>query len=474
MSKPHPGRISTSMPPSPMMSFNLSKDNADFYAEPKIDEPKKKPSGMSQSLFPSPTLQTAMLDVRSLPEAPGLTDDSVQPTVAFTAATPIRPHPSKVDLEGQQPFLVNTADILSRPASSTSIGLTENARRGLEKIKRLSSEGYSGYPGYSISREGSPVNGLSSVERENAKTKIYSNEIEELRIHVGNLKSDLVRALEDKERAVQAYKSLQHDHSDVKAKLAKREHDYDVMSKNYLEHVRLIRATDDDHSTIMERLNQLRNGIEHLVRAAQGIRSSFLNQEQAIDHFKNTGKLAAFPVGESDLQPFHLNMYMESVIMSTLVTCFFEQPLNCIFDFNEGFQGIYDWMYERNARSAVRWRQQLCQMLANDPKTKVRQAEEVDKAAAALTELVSKVYRDSNMTSKIRDICIRAFELAVAMTGMESAISPVYVPLGTNFEEDTMVASPKSNCDGKVAMVIFPSFQDTAKAFNTPAKVWCC
>jgi len=96
-SKPHPGRISTSSPSSPLVSVNLSRDNSAFYSEPKFeDPPKKKPSGLAQGLFPSPTLQTAMLDIKSLPQVP--TEDT-QPTVALTAATPIHPQP-RISLEG--------------------------------------------------------------------------------------------------------------------------------------------------------------------------------------------------------------------------------------------------------------------------------------------------------------------------------------------------------------------------------------
>lgn len=101
-SKPHPGRISTSSPSSPMVSVNLSRDNSAFYSEPKFeDPPKKKPSGLSQGLFPSPTLQTAMLDIKSLPQVPA--EDTLQPTVALTAATPIHPQP-RISLEGILPF----------------------------------------------------------------------------------------------------------------------------------------------------------------------------------------------------------------------------------------------------------------------------------------------------------------------------------------------------------------------------------
>ncbi|KAF9412760.1 hypothetical protein BGZ94_000953 [Podila epigama] len=480
-SKPHPGRISTSSgPPSPVLTVNLSRDNSLFYTEPTFEAPKKRPSGLAQSLLPSPTLQTVMLDIKALPDVPSTNttaseanQQQQQPIVNLTAATPIQPHQPKLDLEGHQPFKVNTAEILSRPPSSASAGLTESERRGLEKIKRLSSEGYPG-AGYTLSREGSPVNGQSqSDERTNERLRAYRNKIEELEALVTCLKIDLDSALEDQARTAHAFNELNTRHADVVAKLDKRNKEYDVMSKNYLEHVRLIRATDDDHSTIMERLTQLKVGIEQMVRIAQGQRSVNLQRKEAIEHFKGSGKLATFPISEDKLEPYHLNLYMESVFMSTLVNCFFDRPLSCIFDFNKGFQDIYNWMYERNDKSAVRWRQQLCQMLAQDPNTKVKQAQEVDVATAALAELFSKVYINSNVSAKIRDLCNKAFELAVAMIGMEAAISPVYIPLETPFDEESMATSLKSNCEGKVAMVIFPAFRDKVSVFNIPPKVWC-
>lgn len=274
-------------------------------------------------------------------------------------------------------------------------------------------------------------------------------------------------------RSVGFSQDLHRQLVDTQQKLVKRERDYEVMSKNYLEHVRLIRATDDDHSTIIDRLTQLKASIEHLVRKAQGSRSVNLNKEAAIEHFKNSGLLEEFPIPADKLEAFHLNLYMESVIMSTLVTRFFGKALSCIFSFNEGFKDIYDWMHSRNEKLAVRWRQQLCVMITQDPTTKLRQEEEVTAAATELSELLSKVYTNANELAKLKDLCNKAFELSIAMTAFESVISPETVALGTAFDEENMGTSLKSNPEGKVALVIFPSFVDKERAFNIRSKVWC-
>jgi hypothetical protein len=271
----------------------------------------------------------------------------------------------------------------------------------------------------------------------------------------------------------QAYEQLAKEKQELQAKLDARERDYQTMSKNYLEHVRLIRATDDDHSTIIDRLNQLKTFIEQMIRKAQGSRSCNLNRTAAIEYLKSYGLLETFPIAEKNLEPFHINLFMESIVMNVLVSRFFDQPLCCVFDYNHGFTQIYDWMNSRNHSQAVRWRQQLCLMLTQDAETKSRQEKEVAMTADALTELITRVYNGSNEGLKIRDICNRAFDLSVAMTGIESVIKPSVPPLSTPFDEEYMKSSLKSNPQGKVALVIFPAFKDKEENFNIGPKVWC-
>ncbi|KAF8985847.1 hypothetical protein BGZ46_001398 [Entomortierella lignicola] len=316
--------------------------------------------------------------------------------------------------------------------------------------------------------------------QEQDENKKLRNEIFELKTMVAALKDNLEDSLQERQSVVLelnrtrgAYHNLDRQYMELQEKLTKKDRDYELMSKNYLEHVRLIRATDDDHSTIIDRLTQLKASIEHLIRKAQGGRSVNLNREAAVNHFKESGRLENFPVEEEKLESYHLNLYMESVVMFTLVEHFFNKPLSCVFDFNNGFKEIYEWMKERNEKLAVRWRQQLCVMLTQSPSTKARQEEVVGTVAGALSELMSKVYLNTNELVKIKDICNKAFDLAIAMTAQESLIFPVATELGIPFDEENMGPSLKSNPDGKVALVIFPAFKDGVNAFHVRSKVWC-
>ncbi|KAK3828476.1 MAG: hypothetical protein J3Q66DRAFT_322752 [Benniella sp.] len=492
----HRQQLSSSSPPK--VNIKLSRVNSDFYAAPVFADPPKK---KQTSLLPSPTT----LEFKPLPDQPaGTATDkrngssnppspivtNIKPTVAVTVPTPQHSHPSRQSLNvprneediskdghsgstdsGPKPFRVNPADVNRPPSRGTN--LSESEKRGLANLKRLSSEGRPA----SRSRDSSPI---PTSRQSEESTRLLINRIDELNTLTTNLQVNLDGALQanqekdaEKERLLKSLNALEHQNKELQATLTKRERDYEVIAKNYLDHVRMIRATDDDHSTIIERLTQLKAAIEHLIRKVQGQRSANLNRTAVIEHFKDSGLLYSFPVDEENLEAFHLNLYTESVVMDTLVSNFFDKPLCSIFEYNKGFKDIYDWMYQRNDKLAIRWRQQLCVMLTQDPETKARQEVQVSTTADALTRLISEFYNGSNEAAKIHDLCSKAFDLAIAMTALDSVISPAHVPLNTPFDEESMAPALKNNPEGKVALIIFPAFKDTAKAFNMRPKVWC-
>ncbi|KAG0276773.1 hypothetical protein BGZ95_007051 [Linnemannia exigua] len=491
MTTPKPDIQAAATPASPT---SLTPENQEFFKAPNFDNqaPKDAPA-------PSPTAETtSKLEIKPEPKAGGNPAPVIATATAPVAATPpvaTATTTATTTSNGQEASIAQqTAAVTVAPAAEAAVTaaiasaifqandvempLAPGTPNG-EELKLLVNESIIDDSDPEDISDDEPIeNGTESEETRQAR---YARDrIEELEMRNNILAANLDDALIERQRiesdfarSVGLSQDLHRQLVDTQQKLQKRERDYEVMSKNYLEHVRLIRATDDDHSTIIDRLTQLKASIEHLVRKAQGSRSVNLNKDVVIEHFKESGLLEGFPIPADKLEAFHLNLYMESVIMSTLVTRFFNKALSCIFSFNEGFKDIYDWMHSRNEKLAVRWRQQLCVMITQDPATKARQEEEVTEAAAALSELVSKVYTNANELAKLKDLCNKAFELSVAMTALESVISPETVVLGTAFDEDNMGTSLKSNPEGKVALVIFPSFVDKERAFNIRPKVWC-
>ncbi|KAF9427820.1 hypothetical protein BGZ76_002175 [Entomortierella beljakovae] len=505
-------------PPSPEHDIQLGRVNKDFYSAPTFDE-RKKPSYLPQP--PSPT----SLDIHPLPDdassfsfkegsrnrssnsvSPVITNSKLnQPTSKSTHNRPKSSQLSNIaqlslrspysdgeeeevgdedndeddyqvvtindfhnhNAKGQvqpQPYVVNHSDI-KRPSSRN---LSEGVQRGLARLGE-----------FSTSREGSPIP-MSDDKNINKRIEELSNENSARRVELDQKNREILD-LESNNSQLQATvlelqrqkQDLLRHRQDLEQKLEKKEKDYNVMSKNYLDHVRMIRATDDDHSTILDKLNNLKVSIEHLVRKIQGTKSANLNKAVAIDQFNSSGLLGEIPSTVNLTEPFLLNLYMESVIMSKLVTNFFDKPLSCVFDYNSGFKDIYEWMFPRNHSLAVRWRQQLCVMLTQDPEAKVRQEQLVTRTTNELVETISKIYSNFNEAAKIREICCKSFELSVAMAALETVISPAQIQPDARFDEETMTASNKSNMEGRVGLIIFPAFKDHDGGFYVKPKVWC-
>ncbi|KAF8978268.1 hypothetical protein BGZ46_006650 [Entomortierella lignicola] len=279
--------------------------------------------------------------------------------------------------------------------------------------------------------------------------------------------------MQERDVLAQQNSDLKHRENDLESKYNKKVESYKKLEKDYLDLVRPILPTDDDLSTIYRRLTDIRVSIENLVQKARGIRSANLNRNAAVYYFYNSGLLEGFPIAAEKLESYHLDLYMESAVMLTLINHIFYRPLECIFDQSQEFKGIYRWVDARDSKMATRWRQQLCVLVSQDTEMKRKREEEVNRTMAALSSLVSTVYSNVDMSEKIKELCFNAFDLSFAMLGMEYMIYPVPTPLGTPFNQETMVTPQKSNPTGLVSMVIFPSFTDKRDVFKIQPKVWC-
>ncbi|CAO3568846.1 unnamed protein product [Mortierella alpina] len=275
------------------------------------------------------------------------------------------------------------------------------------------------------------------------------------------------------ERLQDTYADLTRQNDDLKRRYTKKAESYKELDRNYMDLVRPLHVTSDNYSTICSRLVHIKVSIETLIQKAKGIGSANLKKEVVIEHLRDSNLLEDFPVEESLLEPYHLNLCMESAIMTELINRFFNKPLGYIFDHDEEFEKIRRWVDSRDTKTAARWRQQLCVLVAQDSDAmQCRRERKINEAAMVLMSLVSRVYTNVDMSVKIRELCCNSFDLSFAMFGMEAIIQPVSTPLGTLFDDKTMTTPQKSNPTGTVSLVIFPAFQDKI-AFNMKPKVWC-
>ncbi|KAF9104390.1 hypothetical protein BGX27_010114 [Mortierella sp. AM989] len=319
------------------------------------------------------------------------------------------------------------------------------------------------------------------LEEEKDRTKQISSELQTLQTQ----KSDLEKVSNTAHhRNQQLYEELEElksqntrlaqDNMNLNRKYDMKAESHRNLSKEYMDLVRPIMTTNYDYATIHRDLVGIRVSIENLVQRAKGIRSSNMKKEAVVQHFKSSGQLEGFPIPEDDLEPYHLSLYIESAIMSVLMDSFFSRPLECIFDYGEKFKDIYRWVDERDSKVSTRWRQQLCVLAIRDTHAmNLKREQEVTKAVISLSRLVRKFYSNVDMSSTITELCYAAFDLSFGMFGMESLITPVSIPLGMQFDNESMDAAYDSNMEGDVSLVIIPAFKGIDSTSWVKPKVWC-
>ncbi|KAF8987203.1 hypothetical protein BGZ52_005625 [Haplosporangium bisporale] len=247
----------------------------------------------------------------------------------------------------------------------------------------------------------------------------------------------------------------------------KREKEMDDLRSQYLNDVRQIRATDDDHSTIEQRIRMLNASILQLTKSSAGDRSVNLNVDAVHSLVK---KKYLF----GNTQPYLLNMFLEKYIMDSLLEEVFNKPFYVGFSLAKEVGLIHSWMNENNfSDQAVRFRQQLCYLSAKCPATQTHAAEEAARIAKVFEAKLEKLYNNWCGQAKVLDLVTRAIELSLTMRSQGSEITAKVFTNEVEFDPEKMVAAHKSKEGGKVRVCVLPCFIDTNGAVVGKAKVFC-
>ncbi|KAG0338043.1 hypothetical protein BG000_004631 [Podila horticola] len=247
----------------------------------------------------------------------------------------------------------------------------------------------------------------------------------------------------------------------------KREKEMDDLRSQYLNDVRQIRATDDDHSTIEQRIRMLNASILQLTKSSAGDRSVNMNVDAVHSLVK---KKYLF----GNTQPYLLNMFLEKYIMDSLLEEVFNKPFYVGFSLAKEVGLIHSWMKENSfGDQAVRFRQQLCYLSAKCPATQSHAAEEAARIAKVFDAKLEKLYNNWCGQAKVLDLVTRAIELSLTMRSQGSEIAAKVFTTEMEFDPEKMVAAHKSKEGGKVRVCVLPCFIDTNGAVVGKAKVFC-
>ncbi|KAI8139684.1 hypothetical protein BJV82DRAFT_716323 [Fennellomyces sp. T-0311] len=271
---------------------------------------------------------------------------------------------------------------------------------------------------------------------------------------------------------------LEHRYHKLQQTLDAKEAEYNRISANFHKHVMMIRATDDDFSTIKNKLAMLQTKIAtvpHTLKKSALDRSaitqyfiqSWPTLKPAIDHLTQNKK------GVLDYNIICL--FVEKMISEELVASVYNAPVMIGLPVNDAFTQIAKYMEPHDKEWALRLRQQMCKLAVksvngNDDAAKPIASAKNELVKRLVTRL-SHVYGPDGhqiLESKIAKVVESASDLSAAMHGHEVPVDPLTLIEGKekiNTELATPVNGSTDNATD-IQVVICPPFTASEKLEN--------
>ncbi|KAI1318045.1 hypothetical protein EDD11_007279 [Mortierella claussenii] len=290
---------------------------------------------------------------------------------------------------------------------------------------------------------------------------------ESSQLKVSELRTTLTQKSQESRELHQSLMQVTQDRLMLQELVHKREKEMDDLRSKYLNDVRQIRATDEDHWTIERRVRLLQAAILQLTKSSSGDRAVNLNAEQAQQLVKKKYKFG-------NTQPYILNMFLEKYIMDTLLEEVFHGPFYVGCTPAKEYAVIHKWMLDNNfADQAMRFRQQACFVSHKAPVAQQHAVHEATRIAKAFEAKLGTLYHNWTGQQKVLDMVTKAIELSLAMRSQDAEVQAQVIPSEAEFDAEKMVPAHKSKEGGKVKVCVMPCFIDTKGAVVGKAKVFC-
>lgn len=313
---------------------------------------------------------------------------------------------------------------------------------------------------------------------------------------------DIERTKQSLEEQMDRYNKLDAAYSALRRELDSRKDDYQRMEAKFYAHVKSIRATDDDLSTIQHEISHLSSQLNNLcmgLKAKMDIQagSDFLLERYHDQRLLFKKYLVNSNKDDGDdssmlLESRHITMFTEKLIMELLVEHIFDQPLHIGVSVNEAYDKVSTWMRKYNEDWAQRFRQQMSALLANQAQLQ-DERESIEQANADLVDVILQqlghIYPELQnqagdylkmQRKKIDTMVTRAARLNLAIKGQDIEIKHQDIAEGgvAEFDSALMKADGKGKPEGHVLFMISPPFlaidpNDTHHGFIIHGKVFC-
>ncbi|ORZ13060.1 hypothetical protein BCR42DRAFT_419097 [Absidia repens] len=313
---------------------------------------------------------------------------------------------------------------------------------------------------------------------------------------------DIERTKQTLEEQMDRYNKLDAAYTALRRDLDTKKDDYQRMEAKFYAHVKSIKATDDDLSTIQHEISHLSSQLNNLCMVLKAKMDVQAGSTFLLNKYSDMGKLLKIHFdknnsngsdnGDDDgdtgsghddtsflLETRHITMFTEKMIMEMLVEHIFDQPLHIGVSINQAYNHVDTWMRRYNGDWARRFRQQMNALLANqaqhhDERKDIEQASEalVDGILHQLGHIYPELQNESSYTNnqrkKISNIVTRTARLHLAMKGQDIEIRHQSIQEGglAAFDSTIMKADGKGKPDA-----VDPN--DNEYSFSIHGKVYC-
>ncbi|KAI8140875.1 hypothetical protein BJV82DRAFT_519308 [Fennellomyces sp. T-0311] len=282
------------------------------------------------------------------------------------------------------------------------------------------------------------------------------------------------------------YQKLQMTNHRLASDLENTKQEYKRMEANYYSHVRQIKATDDDLSTVQSEMTSLFSQVNQLCMSLRSKVDREAGTAFAKERWPDKEDVIKSLLKEDEelLDSGYIGLFTEKYIVEVILDIL-EKPLNPGVSINDAFEQVEAWFAKRNPEWAVRLRQQASALVAKQPADEEETIENVKQQIVrdvmeTLTKVHPKASENPNQEKKIANIINRAAKLSLAIKGQDVPVQVQPIEEGSaTFDEEYMKPASRGKSEGTVLLVITPSFiahdqqDDDEHGMVIPAKVLC-
>lgn len=310
----------------------------------------------------------------------------------------------------------------------------------------------------------------------------FQHELEQLNKLIETRQAEVLKEKQTKER-------LQMELNEAQRIFKEREVEYSAIEHSFFEHTRVIRATDDDLSTIRDSFKLLKYSIARLIMTL----NKKADKQRAANKFIATWpQLTIVDPATGEMEPSFVNLLSEKLVHEHLVRSVFSAPIYPGLKVNDAYDALNKWLQAHQSNFSIRLRQQMAAVVAKSKNVENSEIQlsankEKIKIATLIYEDLAEIYHpflkendasveqeEKRYYNKICDIVDKAMKLTIAIRGQEVEITTVAIEEGNQqpFEEETMTEAKGRN-NGLVRFCICPTFMggDREHGFLEKGKV---